>query len=1180
MRLRSQSRPCLPLSLFVVLYGIVPQLSALPRAQAADAAQTVASSDAVSAQDLRALSGTNSKIIAAVQSGSASSPGLHAALVARRDLLKKLIRTDPADVPAYVLDPSVRSAIVAADPSATALLEQAFTVTGELVAAVADDFAHGTSTTLYTLHTFNRDISLSFSKVIPGLDRMTHMNVTAKGLGLDDVMVAESLRKATPAEIQQCQSAPVSAASVSTSASSAAPATCSTTGTQPVAVLLVSFPNNTPSFPAGFTQASYWTNVLSGSNPSVNGYWNEVSYGQTSASVSVFGPFALSQPYDCTTTSAMETAVFAAAAGTVNFSQFNRYIIVFPASTCNFDGLANIGCSAATSTISQQYSAVWIPIWSAYTPDNVSSLMWGVLSHELGHNLGLNHASSLDFGSITLGPLDSIVTVTGAITAATPSDGAESTAAVPISAISSEYGDPFSAMGNTVNAGPYSAEHRFNLLGWIPPSSDASVISSGTYDLAPAENSSGLRTLQVLRDPGSTSWLWVEYHQPTGYYTPNNLSAIPGNTLTTGAFIHYATATLDPLHTYLLDFAPTATPNNFADATLAFGQTWSDPYSLLTLKAGTGTSSSLPVTVSYDTPCASLSLSASELSAAGGSASLNIVAPSTCSWTVSSNASWISFPAATSGSGNATVSFNYSANSTTAQRNSYITAQRQSLPVVQDGPTLTVVGMTPVASSGLSQSFAVAIDDSAGPSDLADYFFSFYVGNCWVAVEMTGSSNNSAELSLYDLEQSGSSQVIQPGSSGTLSTSVCTLYGTGSSAIFSGNNLTLTFDLSFPASLSGLTLSASANAGLSGQVASGPFPLGIFSVSLPAAATPMIAPSGGTFTSVQIATITDSNSAATIYYSTDGSTPTTNSTQYTAPITVAQSETIEAIATATGDSPSAVASAAFTINLPVTATPGISPNGGTFSSPQTVTITDGTSGATIYYTTNGSVPTTSSTQYTSAINVGQSETIEAIATATGDSPSAVASAAFTIPPTFTLAGTSVTVTPGAASGNMSIITVTPEYAFTGNVTLTAAITSSPAGAQDTPTLSFGSSSPAAVTNGNPVTATLTITTSPQTTGTLIRPTLFRGRWGASGGVALASALLFGMTLRRRWLAYYGMILLVAITFTVLGCGGGAGNGTSGGGGGSPGTTPGSYTVTVTGTSGGQTQTTTISLTVN
>jgi Chitobiase/beta-hexosaminidase C-terminal domain/Legume lectin domain len=79
-----------------------------------------------------------------------------------------------------------------------------------------------------------------------------------------------------------------------------------------------------------------------------------------------------------------------------------------------------------------------------------------------------------------------------------------------------------------------------------------------------------------------------------------------------------------------------------------------------------------------------------------------------------------------------------------------------------------------------------------------------------------------------------------------------------------------------------------------------------------------------------------------------------------------------------------------------TATPTFSPAAGTYSSAQSVTLSDATSDATIYYTTNGTTPTTSSTKYTGAIAVSSTETLQAIAVASGDTNSGVGSAAYTV----------------------------------------------------------------------------------------------------------------------------------------------------------------------------------------
>jgi N-acetylneuraminic acid mutarotase len=176
---------------------------------------------------------------------------------------------------------------------------------------------------------------------------------------------------------------------------------------------------------------------------------------------------------------------------------------------------------------------------------------------------------------------------------------------------------------------------------------------------------------------------------------------------------------------------------------------------------------------------------------------------------------------------------------------------------------------------------------------------------------------------------------------------------------------------------------------------------------LAASATPTFSVATGTYTSVQSVTISDATAGATIYYTLDGSTPTTGSTVYSGPITVSSSETISAIATASGYTTSAVASAAYTINLPPAAAPVFAPAAGTYTTIQTVSITDTTPGATIYYTLDGSTPTTASAIYSTALTISQTMTLKAIAAAAGYSNSAVASVTYIInlPPAATPAFT-------------------------------------------------------------------------------------------------------------------------------------------------------------------------------
>lgn len=162
------------------------------------------------------------------------------------------------------------------------------------------------------------------------------------------------------------------------------------------------------------------------------------------------------------------------------------------------------------------------------------------------------------------------------------------------------------------------------------------------------------------------------------------------------------------------------------------------------------------------------------------------------------------------------------------------------------------------------------------------------------------------------------------------------------------------------------------------------------------APTVNISPAAGTFSSVQTATLTPSETA-TIYYTTDGSTPTTSSSVYSSPISINNTTTIKYFAVDTIGNVGSVQTSVYTINLPDTTAPVVtaSPNGGTFTSNQTVTLSSNET-ATIYYTTDGSTPTEGSSVYSSAINISATTSIKFFGKDTSGNSSTVQTVSFTI----------------------------------------------------------------------------------------------------------------------------------------------------------------------------------------
>lgn len=491
-------------------------------ASLSDAAQAVlALNQALSGRMTSQVSGARAAV-------ERSSAGL---LQSRADLVRALMRTHPDEVRAVALPAAVAARFLAEDPANAAHVEHDAALTGELAAVETDDFDRGVGQRVYVLHDSSTASQIA---VHPAgslrLQSLLRRRVAVSGVQLGADILAETVTPGLAARTvtDSLQSRSLQAATVPASNNTL---TCSTTGQQRTAVLMLQFPNNTPAFPGTYGTAAWWQQAIAGAGKSVNSLWAEMDAGATYATVDVYGPLTLARSYGCADYLQMRSAALTLASNTIDLSRYTRIVLGFPASSCTYGGLADVGCNSADSIVPHPYSVVWLPIVTSYT---ASTGVWASLAHELGHNLGLNHANTLDFGAVALGPIDFQATNPGTVngTGATTAAGA-------VTAVDTEYGDVFSVMGNPWSSGPgpYSAEHRAKLLDWIPATGASAglgtVTAAGSYTIQPASTGSGLRVLRVLRDPASASWIWLEYRNGGTVFDAANLAAVSGQNAST-----------------------------------------------------------------------------------------------------------------------------------------------------------------------------------------------------------------------------------------------------------------------------------------------------------------------------------------------------------------------------------------------------------------------------------------------------------------------------------------------------------------------------------------------------------------------------------------------------------------------------------------------------------------------
>jgi M6 family metalloprotease-like protein len=467
----------------------------------------------------------------------------------RATVLSELIQTDPAQALGLAFSPELLADLAEKFPDSAGQLESHGTWQGSYEQWVYDSADLKSSRTVTRMNVGTKPLELHFAGQQPKALKSGDM------LQAEGVVVGSKLVAATNS-IQ------------ATTAQS-----CSTTGVQNTAVLLVTFPN--VALPTGVTTQSLTDTFFGSTGHSLDGFLREASYGQTSAAGSVFGPYTLTGAYSsCSDVggAVLNDAIAAATAGGVNLQNYSRVFLVLPdVLGCGWAGFASSGCSLTSPSGTFNASTAYIAASYAASRDQGVALA----AHELGHNFGLLHS--------------------GTLTAATPSD-----VLGPLSSpgTKTDTGDFWSTMGATL-LGLYPAPQKADVLGWLAPNTNYQAVqSSGTYTLQPLEISPpGLQALKVQRGTGNNAWLWIEYRQPLGNYD-STLFTQPFS----GALIHYEDSNAAVGQTYLPNFTPTDTTR--LSPALVAGQTWADPYSNVSLSVLSATPSGLTVGVNYGSvPC-------------------------------------------------------------------------------------------------------------------------------------------------------------------------------------------------------------------------------------------------------------------------------------------------------------------------------------------------------------------------------------------------------------------------------------------------------------------------------------------------------------------------------------------------------------------------------------------------